>query len=338
MMDSLHTRCRRLSWRSIVAITTVCVGMLMSSSMAQASSTTIHVEKGPWGAAVDSATGTVYVTNSQSNTVSVISEATKKVTATIPVGGNPQGLAIDPTTDTIYVANFISESVSVISGATNTVTATIAKTGLYPLAVAVNAATDTVYVGTYFGSTVDVINGATNVITTEVPLPGANIHDVAVDPATETVYASAYNLGYVAEISTNTNTVTRELTGLCGPDGLGIDESSDTLLVAENFCLFGTAGYSSGPKSGGIPDLDEFVPTKGETAAFFLAPLAPSGGLESVEGPTSSTAGTVQEIIGGKVKKSFAVGVEPRMLDIDPATKEVFTPNFGSESVTEFKL
>ena len=87
---------------------------------------TIAVGSDPDGVAVDPATDTVYVTNQDGNTVSVIDGATNTVTATIAVGSDPNGVAVDPSTDTVYVANAATTRVSVIDGATNTVTATVA--------------------------------------------------------------------------------------------------------------------------------------------------------------------------------------------------------------------
>ena len=69
-----------------------------------------------------------YVTNFNSNTVSVINTATNTVTATIAVGANPDGVAITPNGATIYVANSgngTGTNVSVINTASNTVTATV---------------------------------------------------------------------------------------------------------------------------------------------------------------------------------------------------------------------
>jgi YVTN family beta-propeller protein len=65
--------------------------------------------------AVDPAAGTVYVTNANDGTVSVINAATNTVTATIPVGSSPQGVAVDTATHTAYVTNNGDSTVSVIS-------------------------------------------------------------------------------------------------------------------------------------------------------------------------------------------------------------------------------
>jgi YVTN family beta-propeller protein len=66
-----------------------------------------------------------YITNSGSNTVSVIAMPTNTVTATIPVGADPFGVAVTPDGSKVYVANGNSDNVSVIGAQSNTVIATI---------------------------------------------------------------------------------------------------------------------------------------------------------------------------------------------------------------------
>ncbi|PEF60475.1 YncE family protein [Bacillus cereus] len=69
--------------------------------------------------------GRIYVSNRDSNNVSVIDENTNIVMATVTVGTNPQGIGMNLVTNRIYVANTISSNISVIDGNTNTVIATV---------------------------------------------------------------------------------------------------------------------------------------------------------------------------------------------------------------------
>jgi YVTN family beta-propeller protein len=71
----------------------------------------------------------LYVTDTNGNSVTVISAATGKVTASIGVGDLPWQIVIAADGKTAYVANPDSDSVSVISTGTNTVTATISVPG-----------------------------------------------------------------------------------------------------------------------------------------------------------------------------------------------------------------
>ena len=63
---------------------------------------------------MDPGTHTVYVTNGDDNTMSVIDASTRAVTATVQVGKYPQGVAVDPGTHTVYVPNPRDNTVSVI--------------------------------------------------------------------------------------------------------------------------------------------------------------------------------------------------------------------------------
>src|SRR5690606_25081592 len=69
--------------------------------------------------------GFAYVTNFNSNTVSVIDITTRTVTATIPVGVSPEAVAFTTTGDTALVVNVIGDSISVVNTTTHTVTHTI---------------------------------------------------------------------------------------------------------------------------------------------------------------------------------------------------------------------
>ncbi len=71
------------------------------------------------------------MTNSGSNTVSVIDTTTKKITATVPVGHDPVGVEVSPDGTNLYVVNNEDNSVYVINTITYTVS-NIVTVGKYP--------------------------------------------------------------------------------------------------------------------------------------------------------------------------------------------------------------
>ena len=77
---------------------------------------TITVGNGPAAVAVDSSSGVIYVANSTSGTVSVISGFISTVTGSITVGTGPEGIAVSLVNGTVYVTNSAGTTVSVISG------------------------------------------------------------------------------------------------------------------------------------------------------------------------------------------------------------------------------
>jgi len=98
----------------------------------------------PYGAAATPDGSEVWVTESGTNTVSVISTATNTITATVVVGIYPHGIVITPDGTTAYVANTGpntgpggSQTVSVVSVATQAVSGTVT-VGEAPQAVTVS--------------------------------------------------------------------------------------------------------------------------------------------------------------------------------------------------------
>jgi YVTN family beta-propeller protein len=108
---------------------------------------TVPVGNLPYGAAVNSATNTVFATASGDNTVVVIDGASDAIRQTLTVGNTPQGIAANRATLSVFVANSTDNTVSVLSvfagtpGAANchgaTVSALAAGGGLSKAAAAI---------------------------------------------------------------------------------------------------------------------------------------------------------------------------------------------------------
>ncbi len=77
---------------------------------------------GPSGVAYDSSNGYLYVTNLNSNSVSVINGASNTVIDTIAVGLEPRGVAFDSSNGYLYVANYNSGTISIIATTTGSAT------------------------------------------------------------------------------------------------------------------------------------------------------------------------------------------------------------------------
>jgi len=101
--------------------------------------------------------GLAYVTNSGSNTVSVIDMNTATILTTIPVGETPLKIDINPAGTLAYVTNFHSHTVSVIDLSTNTVIHTI-PVGVNPYGVVVTPDGSRVYVANYTSKDISIID------------------------------------------------------------------------------------------------------------------------------------------------------------------------------------
>jgi YVTN family beta-propeller protein len=237
------------------------------------SAPTIGVGGGPVGEVVDPSTRTLYVANTNDNTVSVINAATcnaihtagcDQIPTTVAVGSVPLALAVDQSTHTLYVANAGGNFVSMIDTAACNATYTAGCTqapatvtvGSSPALLAINQATNTIYVPNSQADTVSVIDGATcnatdtsgcgHVSTLTV---GSGAQAVALNLQTHTAYVANFNDGTVSVIDTATCNAT--VTSGCSqtsptvavgitPSAVVVDQASNTAYVA-----FGPGGNAS---------------------------------------------------------------------------------------------
>jgi YVTN family beta-propeller protein len=126
-----------------------------------------------------------YVTNSNSNSISVIDTATHHVTATISVGLYPYEIAITPDGTLGYVAINGADAVSVIdtdpSSPTYNTALTTIPVGRLPIGVAISPDGTSVYVTNNGSSSISVINTSNNVVVATIAVD-ANPWGVAVSP------------------------------------------------------------------------------------------------------------------------------------------------------------
>jgi YVTN family beta-propeller protein len=234
---------------------------------------TVTVGGAPDSVDIDRATGTVYVANAGSNSVSVIDAATCSGTnhsgcgstpPAVQVGATPFSVAVDQATDTVYTANNGAVingdgTVSVIDGATcnatdhagcgqhpHTVVA-----GSAPEEVSIDEGTNTVYVNNGGDGTVSLVNGATCDAThhsgcARIPPTvrvGFGPGWAAVDHANDTVYITNSTDNDVSMIDSATCNATS--TSGCGraaptvtvgaaPVGVAVDQATDTVYTANN--------------------------------------------------------------------------------------------------------
>ena len=98
--------------------------LIMPAASAEFTLPTISVGSMPDGVAYDSSRGEVFVANTLSNTISVVSGRTNRVVATVAAGNSPDDPACDTGRGEVFVANSFDNTVSVISDRTDRVVAT----------------------------------------------------------------------------------------------------------------------------------------------------------------------------------------------------------------------
>ncbi|PMP81711.1 MAG: hypothetical protein C0175_05035 [Caldisericum exile] len=131
----------------------------ISEKLVYVPSKVIPVGKEPSDIDGNSKTGFIYVTNADSNSVSVIDDKTNNVIETIQVGNRPTYLIADPNSNMIYVLNDKDNSVSIINGQNNSVVSTLSLSkinGFLPFFMAMNR--NELYIPEGIGNTIKTVN------------------------------------------------------------------------------------------------------------------------------------------------------------------------------------
>jgi YVTN family beta-propeller protein len=173
-----------------------------------------------------------YVTNGESNNISVIDTSTNRVAATISVGSNPAGVGINPNGTKVYVANSQSNDVSVIDTATNTVIATVLA-GSSPKGVAVSPDGKKVYVTNLASNTVSIIDTTSDSVVSTVKT-GKAPTGVAVSPDGKKVYVTNNGDRTVSIINTATKAVVSTVSVGKGPKEIAITPDGTKVYVANS--------------------------------------------------------------------------------------------------------
>ena len=204
------------------------------SSFADSNQGSINVGDFPIGVVINPSGTIAYVTNYDSDSVSVINLTNNVVTNTIVVGDNPFGVVINPAGTIGYVTNALSDSVSVIDLINNVVTTTIA-VGNGPVNLAINPAGTFAYVSNLGAGTVSVINLSTNSVA--VTISGFNSpRGIAFNSTGTFAYIANSGADEVKILDLGSNTVAGSISGIIS--GIDIALSLDnTKAFVSNLSL-----------------------------------------------------------------------------------------------------
>ena len=225
---------KRIRLRRLFFCLILCIGIIISCRNLIADlADTITVGDSPVGICVNPETNIVYVTNFNSNGVSVIDGSSHKIIKTIDVGENPDGIGINSETNRVYVANRISGTVSVISGSKNRVINTI-ETGNSPRGIGVNKRTNRIYVANHFSDNVSVIDGKHSRVIETIAVD-RNPAYIGVNPKTNRIYVTNSGSNSVSVIDGSENKLIEVVAVGNSPSGVGIDTELNRIYVANNF-------------------------------------------------------------------------------------------------------
>jgi YVTN family beta-propeller protein len=313
-----------------------------ASMKTQLSNKEIQVQNSPYDVAYNNVNNTLYVTNAQSNTTSVINASTNQVVGTIPVGGEPTGITYDPFDNAVYVANTSSNSTSVISCENDSLVSTV-PVGAFPVGIMVDPVNDLVYVansgsaeGSLVNGTISVIQPSNNSLKATIPNVGAAPWSLALDQKTNIIYVSDHSNRTTFPISGNepsanitmingtTNNVISQIAIGSPIWGLAFD-TSNSLLYATSW---------NGNSIFGINTTTNQV-LASITAGFALTGLTydSSQGLLYVVGSANSQLFAINTT-SNSVEAVAKTGPSPQWVILDPQNEQLYVTNTGTDTVS----
>jgi DNA-binding beta-propeller fold protein YncE len=193
---------------------------------------TLPVGTNPQKVAINPVTGTVYVANAGSYSISVVNGLTHTVSL-LALGAWPLDLAVNPASNKIYVLT--NGAVKVIDGATDTISATITGSGNNPSGITLDSSLNRVFVANGSDRSVTVINGANDLIIGTILISGTpSFKGIGVNPDTHYVYVAANGSDTVEVIDGQTAVYKRSiaLSLNVGPVGIAVNPVTNKIYVS----------------------------------------------------------------------------------------------------------
>lgn len=292
-----------------------------------------------------------YVTNGDSNSVSVMDIATNGVVATIPVGSNPRGVAVSPTGARVYVTNQVSNDVSVIDTATNTVIATIPVLASSsdgqnrpegigtprllspplpaPMGIAINPAGTRVYVANTTSGDVTILDAVNNTALGSV-ISGSIPFGIAVHPSGNLVYVTNSGEDTVSVMDTATHTVLKKIPVGNEPCGIAVTPDGKWVYVADHGSNSWVSVISTEDHT--VKTTLEIVPSPDLSKPYGVA-VHPTGKWVYV---TNETGGFVSVIDAGTrtLAGKITVGPQPIGVSLNHDGTRLYVAVKGTNSVS----
>ncbi len=276
-----------------------------------------------------SAVRSLYIANSESNTVTPVSVGASKAGPAIPVGADPDSIAITPDGKTAYVGegNYTpSPAVTPINIATNQAEpAILLPAGSYATIIAITPDGKTAYAASTYAGTVTPISTGTNKAGPAINI-SSGINAIAITPDSKTVYVASGNApGTVTPIDTATNKAGPAIPVGTNPSALAITPDGTTVYVvnygSKTVTPISTATNKAGPA----------IPVGTNPSAIAITPNGKTAYVTN-----EITLGTVTPInlATDRAEPAINVGDHPVAIVIAPDGKTAWALNLFSSTVT----
>lgn len=270
-----------------------------------------------------------YVTNTGSNTVSVIDVLAFKKLKDISVGAQPTGLAVNPNKNEVYVVNAASNAVSVIDAARNELVATI-PVGKTPYFIDVTADGKRGLVANSGDDTVSIVDLGARKVTATIHVgkaPGI-IRSAARAPV---AVVSERNSNSISVLDLNTDKVRTASLPLC-------TQPTDLVIMPDGSKVFIACSGSNQIAVVGLgPRYDKLLTllTVGKTPAQLA--LKPDTGEVFA---ANFDAETISEVLTGsnEVGGTYYIGAHPAAALVSDDNSFLYVANFGSDNVAIYSI
>ena len=299
----------------------------------------IRVGNQPDAIAVNSKTNKIYVTNTGSNTVSVIDGGDianpPHILKNITVGNQPNGLAIDPYANKVYVANTGNNTVSVVDGNKMDVIENIS-VGKAPFAISIDKNTKKMYVVNRDNDTLSIIDGGSGSkiynVSNTVSV-GKGPIDIAVDDdENHNIYVINNRSKTVSIIDGKTNNVKGTIPLEFSPKSISIDHQSNMLYINS---LDLTAGGILEVRNNTVSDYPKYVQVGNDPRHIAVNPTTNKVYVANTGSNTVSVIGGGGDITNPPhIIKNIRVGNQPDAIAVNPTTNKVYVANTGSNTVS----
>jgi len=266
----------------------------------------------------------VYVTNTDSDCVTLIDRQRDMVVATIAVGKAPIGIVATTDGHKLYVANSGSDTISVIDTATNMVTNTIRNFGYSPAELALSSDDETLYATNPDSDNVSVIDTVSCTVTSRISV-GKRPRCILIDEDRRKVYVTNTESHTISVIDISTQSVENTITVGLNPTGMLIHE--DNLYVA-----------NSGSNSIYVLDLPSYTTTK--TISVGQKPTWLLSGLRERVYVSNTNSNQISFVYPdmGLVTRNVSVGALPSKMAMDQLRRKLYVVNSMSEDVSVIDL
>lgn len=265
----------------------------------------------------------LYVTNSDSDCVTVIDRQQDRVVATIAVDRSPMGIVASPDGDKLYVANSGSKNISIIDTGLNRVINKIANFGYSPAELALSEDGLTLYATNPNSDNISVIDTLSNIVTGWIYV-GNNPADIVVDQDRRKVYVVNKASNSVSIVNVNTSAVENTVTVGFNPTGVAIHQ--DKLYVT-----------NTGSNSISVIDIPSYSVTK--TISLSQKPMWLVSGLSDriyVSGADNEVSFIYPSM--DMTTRNISVGDLPSQMAVDSLRRKLYVVNTMSEDISVIDL